>query len=148
MRSPRPLVEATSVLDPDELRSLGYLAGAVPEDATFDHVGAPRLADVLAVTDTGVGPAPVVDMGAFEVPSAWLQLPDKGALNHDARFDAVRLLDRFKPTDAAILRLRHAEGWRIHEIAEHLGSSQRTVRRRLERIEQRARVLVHFKEAA
>ena len=30
-----------------------------------------------------------------------------------------------------MLRLRHAEDWRIHEIAEHFDTSQRTVRRRL-----------------
>jgi DNA-directed RNA polymerase specialized sigma24 family protein len=47
-----------------------------------------------------------------------------------------------KPEDAATLRLRHAEGWRIHEIAEHLGMSQRSLRRRLARLEARAQALL------
>jgi len=42
--------------------------------ATTDFAGNPRFADVLGVTDTGIGPAPVVDMGAYELPSAWLDL--------------------------------------------------------------------------
>ncbi len=44
--------------------------------ATLDIAHAPRLADVLAVTDTGSGTAPVVDLGAFERASAWLGLGD------------------------------------------------------------------------
>jgi hypothetical protein len=41
---------------------------------TLDFAGQPRLADVLAVADTGAGAAPVTDMGAIEFPSAWLDL--------------------------------------------------------------------------
>ncbi|MFT7462712.1 MAG: hypothetical protein ACI9EF_001054 [Pseudohongiellaceae bacterium] len=47
---------------------------AVPSGSLVDFSGSPRLADVLAVADTGVGAAPVVDMGAFEAPSAWIDL--------------------------------------------------------------------------
>jgi len=49
---------------------------AQPSGALFDFAGLPRQADVLTVADTGIGPAPVVDMGAFEFPSAWLDLGD------------------------------------------------------------------------
>jgi RNA polymerase sigma-70 factor (ECF subfamily) len=59
-----------------------------------------------------------------------------------AAVDVARALDRMKPEDAATLRLRHAEGWRIHEIAEHLGTSQRSLRRRLARLEARAQALL------
>ncbi|HXT50708.1 MAG TPA: right-handed parallel beta-helix repeat-containing protein [Thermoanaerobaculia bacterium] len=41
---------------------------------SLDLALAPRLADVLAVADTGSGSAPIVDMGAFEAPSAWVDL--------------------------------------------------------------------------
>lgn len=39
-----------------------------------DFAGLPRLADSLTVTDTGAGTAPIIDMGAHEFPSAWLEL--------------------------------------------------------------------------
>ena len=39
---------------------------------TVDYAGNPRLADVLGVADTGSGGAPLVDMGALEYPSAWV----------------------------------------------------------------------------
>ncbi|GJM23168.1 MAG: hypothetical protein DHS20C15_30830 [Planctomycetota bacterium] len=39
-----------------------------------DYLGNPRQADVLSVLDTGLGDAPIVDMGALEFPSAWLEL--------------------------------------------------------------------------
>ncbi len=81
-------------------------------------------------------------------PEAWLQAPDPRGAPAPTQVDAVRLLDGFKPEDAAILRLRYAEDWRIHEIAEHLGTSQRSVRRRLARIERRARAVVRLKEVA
>ncbi len=42
--------------------------------ATTDYAGLPRQADALFIPDTGAGPAPVVDIGAHEYPSAWLQL--------------------------------------------------------------------------
>lgn len=79
-------------------------------------------------------------------PRAWLdQAAPTGGEPLD-RIQAARLLADFDPEDAAMLRLRHAEGWRIHEIAEHLGLSSRTVRRRLERLESRARALLTPRE--
>ena len=60
----------------------------------------------------------------------------------------MRLLNGFRPEDAAYLRLRYAEGWRIAEIAEHFDSSERSVRRRLERLETRARALLRVQEVA
>jgi len=42
---------------------------ALPVDLTTDLDGAPRRVDV-GVPDTGVGPAPVVDMGAYELQDA------------------------------------------------------------------------------
>ncbi len=49
-------------------------SSAVPAGALLDYAHQPRLADVLSVADTGIGPAPVVDIGAREFPSAWLDL--------------------------------------------------------------------------
>jgi hypothetical protein len=46
----------------------------VQAGVTLDFAHAPRLADVLAAADTGAGTAPIVDLGAFEHPSAWLGL--------------------------------------------------------------------------
>ena len=46
----------------------------VQAGASLDLALAPRLADVLTVADTGAGSAPIVDMGAFESPSAWVDL--------------------------------------------------------------------------
>ena len=79
---------------------------------------------------------------------AWLDAADPRGAGAPAQVDAVRLLDGFKPEDAAMLRLRYAEDWRIHEIAGLFGASQRSVRRRLERIERRARAVVRLKEVA
>ncbi len=81
-------------------------------------------------------------------PYLWLDAPDDGVPDPQAAMDAVRLLDNFRVDDAALLRLRHAEGWRIAEIAEHFETSERTVRRRLDRLEARARVLLRTQEVA
>ena len=81
-------------------------------------------------------------------PVVWLTKADPSAPDASMRAEAARLLDSFSPEYAAMLRLRYAEEWRIHEIAEHLGSSQRTVRRRLERLEARARALFRVPEVA
>ena len=81
-------------------------------------------------------------------PHLWLNTPDPGLVSQAVRLEACRLLDNFNSEDAAILRLRYAEDWRIHEIAEHMGSSQRTIRRRLMRLETRARALLGAKEVA
>jgi len=75
-------------------------------------------------------------------PLAYLALPAPERRDAGTALDVGRLLDNFKAEDAAMLRLRLAEGWRVHEIAEHFGTSQRTVRRRLERIETRARAIL------
>ena len=74
---------------------------------------------------------------------------------------AAELLSEFTPRKLSVLfivafwgpllvvhELGHALaarwlGWRLHEIAEHLGTSQRTLRRRLERLEARCRALLH-----
>jgi hypothetical protein len=47
---------------------------AVPAGVTLDLLGHPRFADVLGVADTGEGSAPIVDIGALEAPSVWLDL--------------------------------------------------------------------------
>jgi RNA polymerase sigma-70 factor (ECF subfamily) len=75
-------------------------------------------------------------------PATWLKLASPQGAPTAAAVDVARALDRMKPEDAATLRLRHAEGWRIHEIAEHLGMSQRSLRRRLARLEARAQALL------
>jgi hypothetical protein len=38
----------------------------VSERVPFDLDGLPRFRDILTVPDTGVGPAPITDIGAFE----------------------------------------------------------------------------------
>ncbi|MGC6492585.1 MAG: RNA polymerase sigma factor [Myxococcota bacterium] len=75
-------------------------------------------------------------------PAVWLKLaaPEKGSAVD--RVTATRLLDQFGSEDAALLRLRYAEEWRIAEIADHFDTSQRTIRRRLERLERRAAALL------
>lgn len=75
-------------------------------------------------------------------PHVWLSLAAPETSSEGARLEAVRLLDSFGAEDASLLRLRFAENWRIHEIASHLDTSQRTIRRRLERLEARARALL------
>ncbi len=80
-------------------------------------------------------------------PLVWLELPAK-SVEEGSELEARRLLETFDIEDAAILRLRHAEGWRIHEIAEYFETSQRTVRRRLERIERRARALLGLEKVS
>lgn len=75
-------------------------------------------------------------------PTIWLTLAAEDGLPDAVRVDLARALDQMSPEDAALLRLRYAEGWRIHELAEHEGTSQRTIRRRLERLENRARAIL------
>jgi len=79
-------------------------------------------------------------------PWQWLNRPDPTTLDPQAKLDAERLVAQFSAEDAAMLRLRYAENWRIREIAEHFGSSERSVRRQLERIETRARALLRVPE--
>lgn len=73
-------------------------------------------------------------------PAVWLRLAAPRTTS-GARLDAVRLLAEFTPEEAVMLRLRFAENWRIHEIAEHFDTSERTVRRKLERLQKRAAAL-------
>ncbi|RKY21315.1 MAG: hypothetical protein DRQ55_04850 [Planctomycetota bacterium] len=48
---------------------------AMPAGTLMDFAGQPRLADAPGVIDTGIGPAPVIDMGAYELPSSvWQDL--------------------------------------------------------------------------
>ena len=42
---------------------------AVPVDATIDLAGNPRFADVPVIADSGLGTAPIVDIGAYESPN-------------------------------------------------------------------------------
>lgn len=72
-------------------------------------------------------------------PEVWLKIPAPEKGSSGAALDVTRLLDSLPTQEAAMLRLRHAEGWRIHEIAEHFDTSQRTVRRCLEKATSRAR---------
>ena len=81
-------------------------------------------------------------------PHRWLELPDPSAGDPQSKVDAARLLGQLKAQDAVLLRLRHGEDWRIHEIAEHFDTSQRSIRRRLERLEARAQALLRTKEVA
>ena len=46
----------------------------VPAGTTLDLAQKPRFADVLTTPDTGVGEAPIVDIGALEFPSVWVDL--------------------------------------------------------------------------
>ena len=79
-------------------------------------------------------------------PQVWLNIAAPAGSAPGTDRDVRRLLDSFKAEDAAMLRLRLAEDWRIHEIAEHFGTSQRTVRRKLDRLEGRARALLGIQE--
>lgn len=81
-------------------------------------------------------------------PLVWLKIPAPEKASAGAAVDVHRLLDEIDAEDAAMLRLRHAEDWRIHEIAEHFDTSQRTVRRRLAAAESRARTLLNAGGAA
>lgn len=81
-------------------------------------------------------------------PVIWLRIPAPETASAGAALDMARMLEELGPEAAAMLRLRHAEDWRIHEIAEHFDTSQRTVRRRLADAEKRARVLMSAGGAA
>ena len=72
-------------------------------------------------------------------PEIWLRIPAPEGQSAGAALDVAKLLDSLPTEQAAMLRLRYAEGWRIHEIAEHFDTSQRTVRRCLEKATAQAR---------
>jgi len=78
-------------------------------------------------------------------PVVWLKIPAKTVSPED-RADVEGLFRELKAEDVAMLRLRYVEEWRVREIAEHLNTSARTVRRRLEEVEARARVLLRVAE--
>ncbi|MFT3684039.1 MAG: GC-type dockerin domain-anchored protein [Phycisphaerales bacterium] len=63
----------------------------VPAGVTLDLAGNPRFADDPSVADTGVGPAPIVDMGAFEragPPPCAADIGVQGGLpGHDGHLD-------------------------------------------------------------
>lgn len=65
-----------------------------------------------------------------------------------AAIEASRLLGKFSEEDAMLLRLRHVEGWDLSEIAEQFDTSRRTLTRRLERLETRARAILRVPESA
>ena len=75
-------------------------------------------------------------------PEAWLALPAPDVGHPSAAADLARLLDEVSPEDATALRLRYAEDWRIHELAEHYETSERSLRRRLEQLTRRARAIL------
>lgn len=56
--------------------------------------------------------------------------------------DAARLLNRLAPADAMVLKLLHAEGWSVAEIADRLGWSQANVKVRAHRARKRLRTWV------
>ena len=84
----------------------------------------------------------------LDEPHIWLNLAAPTRTAPGTARDVRKLMESFGAEDAVMLRLRLAEDWRIHEIAEHFGTSQRTVRRRLERLEGRARALLGVEEHA
>ncbi|MFT6146801.1 MAG: RNA polymerase sigma-70 factor (ECF subfamily) [Myxococcota bacterium] len=75
-------------------------------------------------------------------PEAWDfdRLLGAEGVDGGARVDVTRLLESLDPIEAAMLRLRHIEDWRFIEIAEHFEMSERSVRRQLQALEERARV--------
>ncbi|MEL6346582.1 MAG: sigma-70 family RNA polymerase sigma factor [Myxococcota bacterium] len=79
-------------------------------------------------------------------PLVWLKVPAPERSAPSTSVDVERLLDSFPAEEAVMLRLRLGEDWRIHEIAEHFGTSQRTIRRRLQRLEKRARAILDVPE--
>ncbi|MFM9957367.1 MAG: right-handed parallel beta-helix repeat-containing protein [Phycisphaerales bacterium] len=67
--------------------------GLVPAGVVFDLAGLPRFRDFTGVPDLGVGPAPVVDLGAHErVPTCPTDLNGDGATN---TADLVLLIGAF-----------------------------------------------------
>ncbi|MCB9693327.1 MAG: sigma-70 family RNA polymerase sigma factor [Alphaproteobacteria bacterium] len=76
----------------------------------------------------------------------WLRLPAPTPASGSERADVGRLLADLSAEDAALLRMRYVEGWRIAELAEHFDTSERTLRRTLERLEGRARAILRTDE--
>lgn len=61
-----------------------------------------------------------------------------------AGIDAARLLNRLAPADAMVLKLLHAEGWSVAEVADRLGWSQSNVKVRAHRARKRLRAWVEM----
>lgn len=80
-------------------------------------------------------------------PFAWLQLPDPGTVDPVVHSTLGRLLTQISAHDAALLRLRHVEELTIDELAEVLGTSARTVRRKLTRLLARTRAALAVEAA-
>lgn len=74
-------------------------------------------------------------------PEQWLAMPATDS-PPEVKIDLGKLLDTVSADDAAALRLRYAEEWSLRELAEHLDTSPRTLRRRLERLMNRARAIL------
>lgn len=55
--------------------------GGVPGGTTTDLDGKPRFADDYCAADTGNGEAPMVDMGAYETPTCWVDLTHDCTVN-------------------------------------------------------------------
>lgn len=90
-----------------QANSAGIDAGSnslIPAGVTVDHDGNARRVDIVAVTDSGVGGAPVVDMGAFEVqppppPACPADLDNDGAVGGS---DLASILSAWATADADV----------------------------------------------
>ncbi len=80
-------------------------------------------------------------------PLVWLSIADPTTVDPAACHSVAQLLDRISPKDAALLRLRHVEEHTVEELAMILGTSPRTVRRRLERLMKRTRAILAVEAA-
>lgn len=89
-----PCIDAgTNALMPQDIADLDG-DGNTSEPVPLDLAGGLRFVDVAAVADTGVGPAPVVDLGAFEFQASDPPPPPPacgGDANNDRRVDGADL---------------------------------------------------------
>jgi autotransporter-associated beta strand protein/predicted outer membrane repeat protein len=70
---------------------------SVPAGITTDLAGNPRFVDVPAIPDTGIGIAPIVDVGAYESPNPHLVVagtdsPDEFSLSLSADKSSIRII--------------------------------------------------------
>ena len=77
----------------------------------------------------------------------WLNIADPDTVDPTSVRTVSQLLDQISPKDAALLRLRHVEEHTVEELAMMLGTSSRTVRRKLERLMQRTRAILAVEAA-
>jgi len=80
-------------------------------------------------------------------PLAWLNHADPSTVDPAVSGTVAQLLDRISPRDAALLRLRHVEELTIDELAQAMGISARSVRRRLDRLMKRTRAILAVEAA-